>query len=312
MTEFGLIDRIRQRFADIPDNGFEGIGDDCAVYPLDDKHSLVVSCDTLCEGIHFLGNAISATELARKALTVNLSDIAAMGAEPIASMLALSLPKDCTAEWIDEFIEGYHSLSLQYGVPLIGGDTTASNDGITLTVTIFGRTLTSNLKRRSAASTDDIIMVTGELGLSAAGLAEILSGNVSTAAAQRHLNPPLQVEEGIWLGKQPSVHAMMDISDGLASDLRHILRASHKAATIDIDRIPTTTTIKNALCGGEDYRLLFTVAKRDAERLSEEYFAHFGTALYPIGTITEGDTPAIEWRQNGKIVDDTFEGFTHF
>lgn len=312
MTEFGLIDLLRHRFADIPNQGFEGIGDDCAIYPINAEESLVISCDTLCEDIHFLGNKISAEELARKSLTVNLSDVAAMGAQPIASMLALSLPSSCSEEWVKEFIEGYHALSFQYGVPLIGGDTTASNGGISLTVTIFGRIATANIKRRSAAVAGDIIMVTGELGVSAMGLEDILSGNSSTSAAHCHLNPPVQVEEGVWLGKQASVHAMMDISDGLASDIRHILNASCKSAIIDIDNIPVYGSIEKALCGGEDYRLLFTVDADDAERLTSHFEQQFGYRPYCIGTITESQPASIEWREGGHRIEKSFEGFTHF
>lgn len=312
MTEFGLIDYLRQHFADIPSNGFEGIGDDCAIYPMANEQSLVVSCDALCEDIHFIKSQITAAELARKALTVNLSDIAAMGARPIASMLALTLPKESSEEWIKEFIDGYHSLSLQYGVPLIGGDTTASKSGIMLAVTIFGIAPDANIKRRSAAKVGDAIMVTGTLGESAAGLEDILSGRTSTSAAHCHLNPPVQVEEGIWLGEQSEVHAMMDISDGLASDLKHILTESHKAATIDLDNIPAYDSIEKALCGGEDYRLLFTVAADKAEHIAVQFQQRFGYPLYHIGTITDNAPGSIEWRRDKKPIEADFKGFTHF
>ena len=314
MTEFGLIDYLRQHFADIPSNGFEGIGDDCAIYPMANEQSLVVSCDALCEDIHFIKSQLTAADLARKALTVNLSDIAAMGARPIASMLALTLPKESSEEWIKEFIDGYHSLSLQYGVPLIGGDTTASKSGIMLAVTIFGIAPDANIKRRSAAKVGDAIMVTGTLGESAAGLEDILSGRTSTSAAHCHLNPPVQVEEGIWLGEQSEVHAMMDISDGIASDMRHIMKASGVGAVIALDRLPYSSHLRTvcaeqnwdiyelATGGGEDFELLLTGP--DGLDKSVEF------PLFAIGRIVTGDD--LVWTINDEPVDSKFVGYKHF
>ena len=147
MTEFGFIDSIRRLFAELPDNGFEGIGDDCAVLPLGDGTSLLFTADLLTEGVHFLRAATSARELGRKSLAVNLSDIAAMGARPVATLLSLALPADAEDAWTAEFTEGYRELSARYGAALVGGDTTRSAGGITINVTAIGRaapTHTSN------------------------------------------------------------------------------------------------------------------------------------------------------------------------
>ena len=151
MTEFGFIDSIRRLFAELPDNGFEGIGDDCAVLPLGNGTSLLFTADLLTEGVHFLRAATSARELGRKSLAVNLSDIAAMGARPVATLLSLALPADAEDAWTAEFTEGYRELSARYGAALVGGDTTRSAGGITINVTAIGRAPDAHVKRRDAA-----------------------------------------------------------------------------------------------------------------------------------------------------------------
>ena len=267
MTEFGLIDTIRDMFAAIPRNGFDGIGDDCTVFPLGSGESLVFTADLLAENIHFLRRATSARELGRKSLAVNLSDVAAMGARPIATLLSLAIPHDLPEGWIEDFMEGYRDLSAQYDVGLVGGDTTASDSGLVVNVTAIGRIADSHIKRRSDARPGDLIAVGGSLGESGAGLRDILAGRYDTPLAQIHRNPAPQVAEGIWLGERPEVHAMMDISDGIASDLRHILHQSGVGAEVDTECIPTPVDLETAVSGGEDYKLLFTVAPESANTL---------------------------------------------
>ena len=138
MTEFGFIDHIKELFAALPDNGFEGIGDDCAVLPVGEGESLVFTTDMLAEGVHFLRPATSPRELGRKSLAVNLSDVASMGARPVATLLSLSLPADTAGTWAEEFMLGYRELSEEFGVTLAGGDTTRSAAGITINVTAIG------------------------------------------------------------------------------------------------------------------------------------------------------------------------------
>ena len=164
MTEFGFIEQIRTRFASLPDNGFEGIGDDCAVLPLGGGESLVFTADLLTEGVHFLRAATTPRELGGKSLAVNLSDVAAMGARPVATLLSIALPADAAGAWAAEFMEGYRELSETFGTALIGGDTTRSESGITINVTAIGRTPSANLKRRSDARPGDVIFAAGELG----------------------------------------------------------------------------------------------------------------------------------------------------
>lgn len=310
MTEFGFIERLAARFAALPANGFEGIGDDCAVLPVDDGETLLFTTDLLTEGIHFLRAATSARELGRKSLAVNLSDVAAMGGRPVATLLSLSLPADATDAWAEEFMEGYRELSERFEVALVGGDTTRSAGGIVINVTAIGRAEASHIKRRSDACVSDTIYVTGELGASGAGLNDILAGRCDTPLAAIHRNPQPQVAEGLWLGARPEVHAMMDLSDGLASDIRHILERSHCGAQIDTEWIPVAAgaDTRLAACGGEDYKLLFTAAA--ANELEQDFLKTFGVPLHPVGRITEGTE--LVWQTDGRRVGLDWHGFTHY
>lgn len=314
MTEFGFIESLREQFSVLPDNGFEGIGDDCAIYPLEGGDALLFTSDTLIENIHFLRDAATPEEIGAKSLMVNLSDVAAMGAQPVATLLAISLPANISEEWVKRFIEGYRQVSVQYGVPLIGGDTTSSTEGIVINITAIGRTQQSHIKRRSAAHVDDTIFVGGVLGGSAAGLRNILEGSTDTEAAHLHHNPQAQIAEGVWLGKHSCVHAMMDLSDGLASDLRHILKASKVGAVINIEKIPThkDATIEDAVCGGEDYKLLFTVDEKSVEEFCTQFQERFGYTPYAVGHIIKSESYDIEWREGDKVFYPNWQGFSHF
>lgn len=312
MTEFGFIDKICARFAELPLNGFEGIGDDCAVLPVADGDALLFTADLLNEGVHFLRRATSARELGGKALAVNLSDIAAMGGRPVATLLSLALPPDAGETWAEEFMEGYRALSERYGVALVGGDTTRSGQGITINVTAIGRAPLSCIKRRSAARPGDVLFTTGALGASGAGLRDLLAGRLDTPAAVEHRNPRPQVEEGLWLGMRREVHAMMDLSDGLASDLRHILDRSGVGAEVLLERVPVAegSNLQTAACGGEDYKLLLTADAEGAGRLADEFLKRFGSPLHPLGRIT--GTRELVWLQNGNPVPLDWHGFTHY
>jgi thiamine-monophosphate kinase len=265
----------------------------------------------LVEGVHFIREGGSARELGAKSLAVNLSDVAAMGARPVASLLSIALPADYRGRWADEFMEGYREMSVRHDVKLAGGDTTASLVGVCINVVAIGRAPSERLKYRSGALAGDLIVVNGTLGESAAGLRDILGGRLDTAPAHIHRNPVPQVAEGEWLGGRVEVHSMIDLSDGLASDLLHILKASGVGAEIDLDAIPTPADIELAVAGGEDYKLLFTAAPDKYTRLAGDYLARFGAPLYPVGRITE-TTPEIIWLEKGSPVTKNWRGFVHF
>ena len=285
--EFDFIESISKMFRSMPNNGFEGIGDDCAVLPIGDDEALVFTSDMLNEGVHFLTDKSTPFQIGYKSLMVNISDVAAMGAKPVATLLSLALPNDKFGEWSAEFMRGYKKASKKYGVKLVGGDTVGSKSGVCISVTAIGSTPMANLKRRSEAKVGDIIMVTGKLGASAAGLRDVLAGKLSTRNTKIHLMPEARVEEGVWLGAQPEVHAMMDISDGIASDLQHIIDQSKKGAIMSEQNIPVArgASFRDAMCGGEDYELLFTVDKHKVDELTQRFEELFGKPLYKIGRI---------------------------
>ena len=314
--EFDFINDIRELFAKMPKNDFEGIGDDCAVLPMGDE-ALVFTSDMLNEGIHFLTDKSTAYQIGYKSLMVNISDVAAMGATPVATLLSLALPEDKFGEWSVEFMRGYHRASKKYGVKLVGGDTTKSESGVCISVTAIGRAPLTNIKRRKSAKVGDVVMVTGELGASAAGLRDVLAGKLRTRNAKTHLMPEAQVLEGEWLGVQDAVHAMCDISDGIASDLQHILDESKKSAIVSELPIAKGAEWDDAFGGGEDYQLLLTVDRRKADELAQRFETEFGKPLYKIGRIVKPNCDCYDiglQQENGEVIYSTagWGGFSHF
>ena len=313
--EFGLIDFIKGRFK--APEGVTGIGDDCAVMPSGDDQVLI-STDLLMEGIHFLRTESSPEDVGWKAAAVNLSDIAAMGGTPIATFLSIALPKDAQGEWAERFIKGYEEISKIYNVSLLGGDTTSSLRDIAINVGILGRCATGKAIMRSGAKVGDTIYVTGPLGDSAGGLQAILKGIARTPEVveliHRHKRPRPRVNEGKMLLNSGMVGAMMDISDGIASDLRHILQASCAGAVIELDKLPCSpelTSICNehgwdryelATSGGEDFELLLTG--------SDDLASELDIPLYPVGKIVPGND--IKWTLHNDPVDKDFTGYKHF
>ena len=310
--EFGLIGRIRDLFP-APD-GVKGIGDDCAVLPQRSGRDTLVSTDMLVEGTHFLRADIPPYRLGWKSAAVNVSDIAGMGGRPTATFLSVALPADLEADWVDEFLRGYADLSGRFGVALLGGDTTASPDRICINVAVLGECPSGAARLRSAARPGDCVCVTGPLGDSAAGLKAILDGVERDADVQalidRHYLPLPRVEEGLQLAATPGVHAMMDISDGIGSDLGHILAASGCGARIDVAALPLSPALRRvsarlgwdapalAIGGGEDYELLFTCTPEAEKALPVPHTV--------IGTTTAGTS--LEWLGTGR----SFHGFDHF
>lgn len=307
--EFGFIGDIATMFGALPHSGFEPIGDDCTVYPMGDE-ALVMTTDMLVEDVHFLRGVSSAEEVGEKSLMVNISDVAAMGAKPVATLLSIALPESAQGEWAEKFMRGYYEASKREGVALVGGDTTASKDKIAINVVAIGRAPMANIKRRSAAMIGDIVAVTGKLGTSSKGLVDIMFGDLNTVAAKAHRRGQARVAEGIWLGTRSEVHAMMDISDGIASDIKHIMEQSKVGAEIELKNIPTDYDIRYATTGGEDYELLMTVDGASFDTLTKELHKATGTTLTAIGIITDSNN--VEWLEEGKPTELELKGFTHF
>ena len=313
--EFGFIDFIRSNFPD--PEGTTGIGDDCAVIP-SGEGELLFSTDLLMEGVHFLRNESSPEDVGWKAAAVNLSDIAAMGGTPVATFLSIALPKDAQGEWADRFIEGYTDISRQFDVPLLGGDTTSSLRDIAVNVGILGRCPSGRRLMRNGAKVGETIYVTGPLGDSAGGLKAILMGIERTEDVTRlicrHKRPIPRIEAGRILMESGKAGAMMDISDGIGSDLRHIMKASGVGAVIDLERLPLSPELVSvckeqgwdiyemATSGGEDFELMFTAPAGLENELD--------IAVYPIGKIVPGNK--LSWRFSNEPMDRDFDGYKHF
>ena len=302
-SEFGFIEDIAKLFGALPHHGFEPIGDDCTVLPIGEE-ALVMTTDMLVEDIHFLRGASSAEEVGEKSLMVNISDVAAMGAKPVATLLSIALPESAQGEWSEQFMRGYYEASKREGVALVGGDTTASRDKIAINVVAIGRAPLSNIKRRSDAKIGDAICVTGKLGISSKGLVDIMFGDLNTAAAKAHRRAQARTAEGEFLGTRQEVHAMMDISDGIASDINHITELSKVGARIELDSVPTDYDIRYATTGGEDYELLFTVPLELREKI-------IGLGCIDIiGHITKEETGAYLVTPDGSDIALQAQGFT--
>ena len=313
--EFGLIDFISTHFH--APKGMVGIGDDCAIIP-DFGEDTLVSTDMLLEGIHFLRDKATPEDIGWKAAAVNLSDIAAMGGIPVATFLSMALPKDAQGEWAERFISGYAEISKKFSVPLLGGDTTSSLRDIAINVGIKGRCDHGKALGRSGAKVGHTIFVTGTLGDSGAGLKALMTNIHRTEAVdyliRRHLRPEPRISEGQKLLNTGLVGAMMDISDGIASDLRHILRASGVGAQVELNSLPLSPELVEvcrtqrwrartlAASAGEDYELLFTAPAEIASKLD--------FPIYPIGTITSSGS--IEWLRGGKPSKFKVKGYVHF
>ena len=324
--EFNFIRRFKPKFDSLLTKGEVGIGDDCAVIPNGDD-SILVTTDMLLEDIHFIRDAISPEELGYKSLAVNLSDIAAMGGTPIGTFLSMAVPSNIEVSYLDSFMGGYYSLSAKYNVPLLGGDTTKSSDKIAINVGVLGKAQNNQIKYRKDAVVGDAICVTGPLGDSAAGLEAVLKHtedtNLIKSLKRKHHKPEPRVYEGIFLASIPEVHAMMDVSDGLASDLKHILELSDVSAEVNIDTFPVSDEFKMAckqyawdynklLVGvGEDYELLFTVDDNMFDKLNEDFFKKFEKNIFKIGNIIEGQQE-IKWFNNHNMIDLKTKGFDHF
>jgi len=296
LGEFGLIDRIAGR-ASTGVGVVVGIGDDAAaVKPVSGRLGLVTS-DMLVEGVHFDLSLCDPLSLGRKSLSVNLSDIAAMGGEPRHFLLSLAVPPRIPLEFLDSFVQGMLERAAEFGVDLIGGDTCSSPDRLVISITVLGDQLPERIVRRSGARPGDRVCVTGTIGDSALGLRLLRSGERSGPAVARHLDPAPRVREGRSLAESGIPTAMIDISDGLLADLGHILDLSSAGARIDADLLPLSPLFRAhfphidrealslALAGGEDYELLFT---SPAERLPELFglFGGLGTPVTVIGEIT--------------------------
>lgn len=282
--EFGLIRSLRRRFGRTGRSVLRGIGDDAAIIRPPAKHLLLVSTDLLAEGIHFDLATATFEDIGYKAAAATLSDIAAMGGVPQHMLVAVAIPVSCKSSEIERLYRGLMRACRRYGVELVGGDTSASRQGLFIGVTVTGIAEPGQALTRDGANAGDLLYVTGTLGDSLAGL-NILRTRIHAKGEageghkrhlryliERHLRPTPRLEEGQLLATHHLATAAIDLSDGLSGDLAHVCEESGVGAEIEIAALPLSPACRSyaaahrldpihlALTGGEDYELLFTVS----------------------------------------------------
>ena len=309
MNEFELIARLT-RSLPTNDSVVVGAGDDCAVLECGDpQRQLLFKTDAVVEGIHFTKET-PPEKIGRKALARALSDIAAMAGTPNAALVTIALPKNFSPEFVVKIYAGMNALAAQHGVAIVGGETTTNPERVLISISLTGFVPRGKAVSRSGAKVGDAIFVTGELGGSLAG---------------KHLDFEPRLAEARWLAEHFPIHALMDVSDGLAGDLPHILRASGVGAELLKSAVPISRAAKEnskrgdaakpafvaALTDGEDFELLFTVASKKAVPVLDAWKKKFpDVKLSCIGRIIAGE--GIRLRDKTGIRPFAAHGYVHF
>jgi thiamine-monophosphate kinase len=309
LGEFGLIGRLRAETS-VSARVVEGIGDDAAVLEGPEAGRLLLfACDTIAEGVHFLAGD-PPERIGHKALACNLSDIAAMGGVPRAATLSLGCPPETPVETVDGIWAGMRALAGEFGVDLVGGDTHRLPSGLVLSVAIVGEVERELCVYRRGARPGDFLVVTGALGGSSAG---------------RHLSFTPRVREGRWLAEHKLASAMIDLSDGLASDLHRLCEASDAGAEIQATRVPISdeahalaarpdagrTALARALFDGEDFELLVAVPPDLLDEAATDFHAAFGQRLHVLGRVM-AERDIILIHDDGTAEKLSAGGFDHF
>ncbi len=310
LSEFDLIKRIIKKIPRKLQGPF-GIGDDTAVLNFKGKKKWLFTTDVLVDGVDFVSGKTSPRLVGRKALAVNISDIAAMGGEPVACLISLGIPRHFKTQWIDRFYDGFIALAQKYKIQCAGGDISCSREFF-VSIALLGVSQSGKIVTRAGARAGNTIFVTGELG-----------GSIT----RHHLLFEPRLEQSRFLIRHFHPTAMIDISDGLIQDLGHILELSACGAAIDLQAIPVSRDAKwlakgnsekaleHALTDGEDFELLLTVPSREKEKLISAWKKRFPkVSLSLIGEIT-GTRKKITWRKEGRQVAAPKlkkKGFSHF
>ena len=351
--EFGLIDRIKNIVDTSSAELIVGIGDDAAAFRSSKDHLTLVTTDALIEGVHFDLDYFTFQQLGWRALAVNLSDIAAMGGLPKYAVFSLGLPEKIQVESVEEFYQGAKEVGDKFQTAVIGGDTTQSPDRLFVSVTVVGEVEENKLTLRSGAQIGDAVFVTGTLGGAQAGLQLLKSGGTPLrptldklragslkggskggvparadskhgALIEKHLTPQPRINEARFLVDNFPIHTMIDVSDGLASEINHICKQSGVGALLNADDIPIDSASQEAadlfkekplnfaLNGGEDFELLFTAPEQVADALQKKFREKFGFECARIGTIKEQAVGIVLEDTDGKQVPILAKGYEHF
>jgi len=322
--EAGLIKWIEEELSSLKERAVIGIGDDAAAVEVSPEKLLLFTTDSLVEGVHFRWDYTSPYHVGWKGLAVNISDIAAMGGNPTCGVVSLCLSKDTEVSLIKEVYRGLKDIASLYRIDIAGGNIARSSVFV-LTIMLLGEVRRGELLLRSGAKLGDLIYVTGELGSSAAGLTCLREANLKVPEearrllVRRHLMPSVRLKEGRKIAKGRFATAMIDLSDGLASDLLHLAEKSRVGALIYEDKIPISPFMEKlaeelgksplewALYGGEDYELLFTVSPEKKEELEK-----LDISLSLIGRIVERQEGVSLVKACGKRVRLRDKGYDHF
>lgn len=332
LGEFGLIERIAASLPSVPPDVVMGIGDDVAVLKTGGREYLLATCDIQVENVHFVLSWTTPYQLGRKIVAINVSDIAAMGGAPAWALVSLALPPTTEVRFVDELYRGIQDQLTQGGATLVGGNLSKVRSEVLIDFFLLGKAAPKEVVFRNGAKEGDVVMVTGTLGESRAGL-ELLRRSLTKVSLQtrrtveaRHLTPQPRLQEGLLLGRSGKVHAMLDVSDGLLSDLRHICRAGGVGAELWVSDIPISQACREvaqateqnsqdwALMGGEDYELLFTLPPEAAPEVGKRVEEETGTPCRIVGRIVS-ETLGIQMiHPKGRVVSASLEtmGWDHF
>ena len=301
-----------------------GIGDDAAAWQPSRSHRSIITTDMLVEDVHFSRATMSLHDAGWRAMAANASDLAAMGARAVLATVALGLPADVRIADITELYGGLVDCAREVGIAIVGGDLSRAPT-ITISISAVGEVRADNLKTRSGARVNDVLAVTGPLGASRAGLLcalgrATLNPHDESDALAAHRTPHARMREGAWLGASRNVRAMMDCSDGLATDLSRLCAASGVGALLDAVPIAASARAMAegigedptafALAGGEDFELLAAIERRAFSHLAARFAARFGRSLYRIGMLCKGSTVALRKGESEEPLART--GWEHF
>ena len=333
LGEFGLIDHLTKKFKPTVSSTLKGVGDDAAVISISEDNALLVSTDMLLEGVHFNLMYMPLKHLGYKAVAVNVSDICAMNGTPEQITVSIAVSNRFPIEALEELYEGIYAACKTYNVDLVGGDTTSSLSGLTISITVIGRAEKKNIVYRSGAKENDILIATGDLGAAYMGLQvlerekEVYNANPNIQPdldghdyiIERQLKPEARLDVIRFLKELDVIPtSMIDISDGLASEIIHICKASKVGCHIYDEKIPidakTSMTaldfnldpVTCALNGGEDYELLFTVKQEDFDKVKGN------PHMTPIGHITDKNEGLYFVDKNGSAIELRAQGWNHF
>jgi len=331
--EFGLIDKINQRVVLQHASTLKGIGDDAAVVDCESDHKKLICTDMLLEGVHFDLSYMPLAHLGYKAVTVNVSDIAAMNGIPKQMTISLGLSNRMSVEAVEALYEGIHAAAKDYQIDIVGGDTTSSRSGLVISITLIGESASDNIVYRNGAKEGDILCLSGDIGGAYMGL-QILEREKEVFKVDPNMQPQLDnysyivgrqlrpkarmdiIYELRDLGILPT--SMIDISDGLASEIFHLCKQSQKGVCIYEDKLPiekqTFETAAEfsmdpntaALNGGEDYELLFTIDQKDFEKIKNH------DDITMIGYIHTPDLGKVMITNNKSTIELTAQGWIHF